>query len=167
MHHIDVAVELGVVAGFVAGAFLTVAARRRVFAGEALNRWLQTRRRLGLADRWRVSWATTRRRPIGRADLAPAQLAFVEWRQDAAKRAPLLRKRWLRAGLPVIYGCAALCYVIAAVAERGGLRVYDVVLGVLFLAVCLLWAVAVPRSVRREPERMARLRRRIDDRYAN
>lgn len=155
-----------VVGGAVA-AFVVLAAQRRMHSGEAMDQWQRVRRQLSPADRWRVNWATARQRPVGRADLAEAQVACVRFREHAARRSPLTRKPWMRILITTLYGVAALSYIIDAFAAHSGYQhVFAVVMALLLATLAVLWATVIPHSAARQRDRMARLRRQLEDGYA-
>jgi hypothetical protein len=170
-NNIDLSAVLGVIVGAALACAVIVLVgvrmQRRIFAGEPLDQWQRARRKLSFADQWRVTWATARRRPTDRAELAPAQVACARFRQDAAERSPLMRRRWARIALPAAYCLPALVYLVAAFIEHGQQRVFSIAMAVLFAAIGVGWAFLIPRSLRRLPDQMTRLRSRIEDRYAN
>lgn len=137
--------------------------QRRVFSGLAMDEWQRARQRLRWADQWRVGWATMRRRPVDRVELALAQLARARLAQDAAGRS-LTRFRWLWRALAILYTVQGAGWIIAgAVGSR--MRVFHLAEGLLFAAVALVWVFAIPRSVARQPARMRELRAEIVRRH--
>ena len=171
MHRLDIALisvaaSLVVLAVAVAlGLYFGRRLRRRLFAGPVLDRWEEARSQLGAADRLRVWWATTRRRPVRRPALAPAQLALSALSKLIAERSPLLHQWWLRIGLPALYGLSAAIGILNAVTVGGQ---QGIVLGMaagVMAVTALLWVIAVPRSLRRQPARMDELQARIRQRY--
>jgi hypothetical protein len=141
---------------------------RRLFAGPRLEAWRDARRHLIWADQWRVVWATSWHRPVSRSALADAQLAYAGYFQDMARRSPLLRRRWVRVGLPAGYGLAAAGFVAAAITQsHGQQRGFDTRMAALFAVLALNFALVMPWLLRRRNERMARLLVAIKDRYAN
>lgn len=151
-----------IVMGVAVGVALRM--RRRVFAGLAMDEWQRARQRLNWADRWRVGWATMRRRPVDRAELALAQLARARFAQDAAGRSlTKFRFRWLWRALAIGYAVLGAGWIIeGAVGSRT--RIFHITLGVLSAALSLGWAV-LPRSVARQPARMRELRAEIVRRH--
>jgi hypothetical protein len=146
---------------------VAVIVQRRRLAGEELDEWRSIRRQLSPADRRRVTFATVRRQLVDRADLAQAQVACARMRRIAAERAPFAHNRWLRVAFPAFYGIGTLWYVVTAVTEHGSQRVLFIAVAVIFAACCVMWATVVPRSLRTQADRMARLQRRIEERYAS
>jgi hypothetical protein len=167
-HHFDIAV-FGIVLGSaiivtVISVLAGLRLRRRVFAGTARDEWQDARRRLDRKARVRVWWATMRRRPVGSLALAPAQLALSFYAQDTAERTPLVSKTWARWGLPVLYGVLAINYAVQAILQAAS-RTFDWVFCILFTCLALLWALYVPRSLARQPQRMGQLREEIKTRH--
>ena len=105
MNQLALAVVTAAVAGGL-GAYLGQPLRRRHLAGPVLDQWRRTRRDLSPSDRLRVWWATTRRRPVGRPALAPAQLARVALAELAAERALRHDRLQLRVGMLAVVGLA-------------------------------------------------------------
>jgi hypothetical protein len=137
--------------------------RRRVFSGLAMDEWERARQRLSWADQWHVGWATMRRRPVDRVELALAQLARARFAQEAAERW-LTRRRRLWIVPMIIYAVEGAWWIIMGVLESNA-RIFHLVLGALFAALALLWLFAVPRSVARQPARMRELRAEIVRRH--
>jgi hypothetical protein len=146
---------------------VTVVVQRRRLSGDEFDEWRRIRRQLSPADRRRVVFATGRQRLVDRADLAQAQVAFARVRQVSAERAPYVRNAWLQIAFPAFYGIAALGDVAAAVTEQGSQRVLSFAVAAIFAACGVMWATFIPRSLRTQADRMARLQRRIEERYAS
>ena len=96
--------------------------------------------------------------------LAGAQLAYVRYVQDTAKRSPLLWWRWVRIGMPVGYAVLAVAFAFPAIGQG---QIFDGVMAVLFAALALAWALMIPWSIRRQGERMGRLWAELEERCAN
>lgn len=151
---------LAIVCLGILAALVRSRAQEHLFAGPHRGAWQQARRQLRHLDQWRVIWATRRNHPVSRAGLAGAQLVYVRYLQDAARRT-LLGYRWLRTALPAIYGVLAAGYAAFAVTQSRG-RIIHVLIAACWAAISLIWALAVPRSVRRMPEKMVRLQAEIE-----
>ena len=136
-------------------------AQEHLFLGPRRDEWQQARRQFRHLDQWRVIWATHRNHQVSRARLAAAQLIYVRYLQDAARRALLLRWRWLRIAMPAISGVLAAGYATVAAAHSQQ-RVMDSLFAIGWAIYSLGWGVALPLSVRRLPERMARLQAEIE-----
>ena len=169
MHAVWTMVAVALVSAVVVCAvvvWIAVVVQRRRLSGPELDAWRRARRALSRADRRRVIWATARQRLVDRADLAQAQVACTRLRQLAAERAPYTGGSWLRVVFPLFYGVGAVSYIFMAVTGHGAQHVLFGALAAMFATCGILWAFVVPRSVRRQADQMARLRRRVEDRYA-
>jgi hypothetical protein len=151
---------LAIVSLAILAALVRSRAQEHLFAGPHRDQWQKARRQLGHLDQWRVTWATHRNHPVSGARLAGAQLVYVRYLQDAA-RPTLLGYRWLRTALPAIYGVLAAGYATFAVTQSQG-RIVHSLIAACWAAISLIWALAVPRSVRRMPEKLVRLQAEIE-----
>lgn len=137
--------------------------RRRIFSGPAMDEWERARQRLSWTDQWRVGWATMRRRPVDRVELALAQLARARFAQHAAERS-LTRHRSVWIASAIMFAVLGTGWIIAG-GLGSGMRVFHLALGVLYLALALAYVFAVPRSLARQPARMRELRAEIVRRH--
>lgn len=139
--------------------------RARLFAGPAKDEWQDASRDLDRKDRWSVRWATQRRRPVDRARLVAAQLAFIDYAQDTIKRSPL-RRGWLKLAFPAFYaGLGALNIALAVTQSHH--PVIDPVIGVFFCVFAIAWAFVFPRSMDRQAGRLEKLRDQVCRRYGD
>jgi hypothetical protein len=106
-----------------------------------------------------VMRATLKGRPVDRPKLEAAQLAYVCFRQQASGRSALPRRPIVTFAIVGGYLLAGGAEAIAAFAGDGGIHVLYLVEAVFFAALAAAWAFAIPRSVKRQPEQMAQLRR--------
>lgn len=178
MHHDPAhltAFLIGAAIGVIVATTVLVVIRpwqRRIFAGPRLDAWQQVCRQLRWADQWRVIWATQVNHLTGRAALAHAQLVYVRYRQDAAKRSierqsrPGLWKGFRLATAAVLGFTAIGWWATAAMQSHGSAKIFPDVAAAWSAFYALYMALALPRSWRRLAKRMARLQAKIDDRYA-
>jgi hypothetical protein len=137
--------------------------RRRMFAGPARNAWELTRADLSPADQWQVRRATSRRRPVNRGSLAPAQLVYTRYAQFAAERSPL-RRPWVRVAFAVLYLALAAQQLVDGVTQHGA-HWFEFGCGGIFLVLALLWGLLMEPMLARVPLKMKRLRREIRQRW--
>ena len=148
---------------FLAALVIAMRGRRKVFAGDARCAWERARRDLSRGDEFQVRRATMRRRPVDRATLAPAQLAYSRYVQYTAERSPLLR--WpLRTAMIVIYAGNAVLQIVMAVTETQS-RAFHLALGVAFAVLTVMYGPLMSRSLSRQPARMRQLRAQVTERY--
>lgn len=167
---------IGAATGVIVATAVLVVSRprvqRRMFAGPRLDAWQQARRQLGWADLWRVIWATQFNHLTSRATLAPAQLAYARYLQDAARRSIERQSRpglWkgFRLTTAAVLGFTAIgWWATAAMQSHGSARVFPYVAAAWSACCALYTALAVPMAWRRLVKRMARLQAKIEDRYA-
>jgi hypothetical protein len=143
-----------------------LALRKRLFAGPAKDEWLEARRDLDRKDRRRVQWATKRRRPVDRARLAAAQLAYISYAQDTIKRSPLTRPGWLRIAFPAFFVVMGALDIALAVAQSH-LQVFQLVMGAWLMVFWSWWALAAPRSMDRHAGRLDTVRDQVCRRYGD
>lgn len=139
--------------------------RRKAFAGPLRDEWQIARRQLSRTQRFHVWWATMRRRPTDQGELARVQIAFTRYAEDTSKRTPLLRNRWFRIGLPVLFALQAANWIFMGFSRHHFSPFYWFMAADSVLLV-VLWAVLVPRSIARQGDRLKALRRRIETRHA-
>jgi hypothetical protein len=137
--------------------------RRRMFAGPARDAWELTRADLSPGDQWQVRRATSRRRPVNRGALAPAQLVYTRYAQFTAERSPMRRPR-VRAAFAVLYLALAAQQLVDGVTEQGA-HWLAFACGGIFLALALLWGLLLEPMLARVPQKMKRLRREIRQRW--
>ena len=137
--------------------------RRRIFAGPARDAWELTRAGLSPADQWHVRRATSRRRPVNRGALAPAQLVYTRYAEFAAERSPL-RRRWTRMAFAVLYLALAAEQFVNAATQHGS-HWLAWACGGIFLALALMWGLLMGPMLARTPQKMKRLRREIRQRW--
>ena len=164
----DVALTVVIIALVVVlstGAALIIALRKRrkLFAGPARDDWERARRDLSYGDQMQVRRATMRRRPVDRAALAPAQLAYSRYAEYVAEHSPL-RRGEIRVALTVIYGGNAVLQIVMAVTETQS-RAFHLVLGAAFAMLTVMYGPLISRSLARQPPRMRRLRAHVRERY--
>jgi VanZ family protein len=164
------AVTTALVVGICAAVIAVVAGLRlrgRVFQGPARDAWELTRRDLSAADQWHVRRATSRRRPVNRGDLAPAQLVYTRYAQFTADRSPFHR-RWFRMGMVFLYlALAAQQFVTGATATHLVARIIDFVAGGWWVVLAALFGLWVNGWLARQPTRLKRLRQVIRQRWPN
>jgi hypothetical protein len=137
--------------------------RRRVFAGPARDAWELTRASLSQADQWQVRRATSRRRPVNRGALAPAQLVYTRYAQFSADRSPL-RRPLVRVAFAVVYLALAAQQLVDGVTQHGA-HWLQFAIGGIFLALALMWGLLMEPLLARVPQKMKRLRREIRQRW--
>jgi hypothetical protein len=112
-----------------------------------------------------VIWATGRNRPVGRAALAEAQVAYARYRQARAQRAlDRQRRRWRWRVVALVFLCIAAAYWAAMAAAQGQQRTIDSLVAAGYVLGALGNVLENSRSLRRQGDRMARLQTRIKDR---
>jgi hypothetical protein len=167
--HVDVLVLVfGIVlAGSVLIALAALVVRRRVFAGEPSDEWRRVQRELTWPDKMQVMGATMHQNRVGRPGLEQAQLVYVRYCQHVSERSPLLTHPKLRVFLGVSYMVVALGEVAWAIGGHGSERVLAAGSAVIFASQGGLWSFVFSRNLERRRGQMARLRRRIEQDYAD
>jgi hypothetical protein len=165
MSHTDVlilAVAIGAVGGLLGGGLALLFGlklRRRLFAGPQRQAWDLARADLGRADQWHVQRATSRRRPVSRGYLAPAQLVYTRYVDYTAQQSPLRRRRIRLAATGFFTAIGAANIIPAALSTP--VHVVNVLSGSYILLMAGLYGLWLPRWLRQTPQRMLNLRRQI------
>lgn len=165
MSHTDVlilAVAVGAGGGLLGGGLALLFGlklRRRLFAGPQRQAWDLARADLGRADQWHVQRATSRRRPVSRGYLAPAQLVYTRYVDCTAERSPLRRRR-VRLATTGFFATIGAANIIPA-ALFTPVRIVNVLTGSYILLMAGLYGLWLPRWLRQTPQRMLNLRRQI------
>jgi hypothetical protein len=170
MHHLTAVILVLVIACVVLGGTVLVvrrAAINRLRSTPGYEEWDRARKQLARREKLDVLRATLRHQPVDRPALEQAQLAFVRFRQHENERASLRRRPKLRVAVAATYLVLAVADAILAVMARGGPYGEYAVEAVLFAALGLTWVFVIPRSVIRQPQQMAELRRRIEQRHGD
>jgi len=166
--HVVLVIVITVALAIVIGAISVAVGlwlRRKAFAGPLRDEWQIARRRLTRKQRSQVWWATMRRRPTDQGELARAQIAFTSYAADVSKRSPLLRNRWFRIGLPLLFALQAANWIFMGFSHHHFSPFYWFMAADSVMLVAL-WAVFVPRSIARQGDRLKTLRRQIETRHA-
>lgn len=150
---------LGGLLGSGLGLLFGLKLRRRVFAGPQRQAWDLARADLSRADQWHVQRATSRRRPVSRGHLAPAQLVYTRYVAYTAERSPLCRRRIRLAATGFFAAIGAANIVPAALSTP--VHVVNVLVGSYLLLMAGLYWLWLPRWLRKTPQRMLNLRRQI------
>jgi hypothetical protein len=135
------------------------------FAGPQRDAWNLLRHDLSRADQLHVTWSTSRRRPVSRAYLAPAQLVYTRYAQDAAERSPLnnARRRFWRTVPMAVIGGADVCFAATATP----VNIFNLAIGSWITFMAGVSALRVPRMRRDRPRQLLNLRRQIRATYPN
>lgn len=169
MHGFALAAGVLVVAfglAFILNVLVRSRARELYFAGPYLDEWEQARRHLHRADQRRVIRATRRNRPASRDTLADAQLAYVRYLHDAARRT-LGAPRWRRAVTPTIFLVwAGLAIWAAVISTVPPVRIAQSIVAAWLAINALGQLLTAHRAAQRQAERMARLETQIQARHA-
>ena len=169
MDGIAVLVAIIVVVGAVAGVVLAVTfafrMRKRIFRGPARDAWELTRVDLSQADQRHVRRATSKRRPVNRGYLAPAQLVYSRYAQFTVERSPLRQPR-IRIGLTVLYLVWAVVeFVSGATTTHAAARLLKFGVGGYAVAMAVLFGLWLTWWMDRQPARLKQLRRAIRRRW--
>ena len=159
---VTISLLITIVAALVCG-FVALRLRRRIFAGPAREAWELTRADLSSADQWHVRRATSRRRPVNRGALAPAQLVYTRYAEFSAERSPL-RRPWVRVAFAVLY-LALAAQQFVDVSTQHGAHWLGWACGGIFLALAFMWGLLMEPMLARAPQKMKRLRREIRHRW--
>jgi hypothetical protein len=165
MSHTDaliLAVTIGVGGGLIGGGLAVLVGlrlRRRLFAGPQRQAWDLARADLGRADRWHVQRATSRRRPVSRGYLAPAQLVYTRYVDYTAERNPL-RRRGVRLAATGFFAAIGAADIIVA-ALSAPVHIVNILVGSYILLMAGLYGLWLPSWLRQTPQRMLNLRRHI------
>ena len=129
-------------------------------AGPLQEQWHEARRGLTSAQRRELWWANVHHRPVGRPDLAPAQLAFARYAVDSYRRTPMVRHRWIRIAVPALYLVGAAFQLIPALFSPH-VHIVNLIAGGIFLVLAATWSYVVVRGLRKAERRLTDLQQQL------
>lgn len=133
-------------------------------AGPLQEQWYEARGALASQQRRELWRANARRRLVKRPELAPAQLAWARYTAESFRRAPIVRRRWLRIMFPVVY--LALAAMQLGLAYSGPhVDVFSLISAACFLELALFFTYLARHGLRKAERRIDNLRQQLQYRF--